>query len=345
MTTTYVGIVRDHSASMRSIKSSAQSDYNVLLDGLKQEIFDKGQDGNVTVVECGYGSTGTTRVVETCTPLKQAKAVSHYDANGSGTPLWDSVGAAITEIENNVKAIHANDPTTAYLVMVITDGEENRSTVWDVRRLQAKLKELQATDKWTFVFRVPRGYAHNLTRMGIPAGNIMEWEQTTKDMERSTAATGAALGNYFAGRSKGINSQTRFYADLGNVSVKDIKQNLNKVTGKITQATVPVNCGGRQIRDVCNEIFGEFITGRAFYQLTKTEEVQPQKIIAIRDKVTNDVYAGVAARNLLGLPLVGYIKLSPTSNDRYDVFVQSTSVNRKILAQTGLLYFNEGVPA
>jgi hypothetical protein len=80
-----------------------------------------------------------------------------------------------------------------------------------------------------------------------------------------------------------------------------------------------------------------YIVGKGFYQLTKTETIQPQKQIAIREKKTGKVYWGNGARDLLGLPQGMEVRVAPNYNPEYDVFVQSTSVNRKLIKDTDVL--------
>jgi hypothetical protein len=41
--------------------------------------------------------------------------------------------------------------------MVITDGEDNNSRKYSGVAIGSIIRTLQATDKWTFVFRVPKG--------------------------------------------------------------------------------------------------------------------------------------------------------------------------------------------
>lgn len=82
-----------------------------------------------------------------------------------------------------------------------------------------------------------------------------------------------------------------------------------------------------------------FVTGRGFYEFTKRETIQDRKEIVIREKATGDMYTGAAARALLGIPLgMGKGKISPKHGDKYDVFVQSTSYNRKLIGNTRFLY-------
>lgn len=335
---TYAAIVRDHSASMRSITRGAMADYNLSLDGLKESV-DGTQEINLTVLECGVGATARVGVAELNQPVRNVRHLSSYGANGSGTPLWDSVGMAIEMLEKNVLYSDRVDPSTAYLVMVITDGAENASRQWDARRLAMKLRELQATDKWTFVFRVPRGDRAALTRLGIPDGNIMEWEQTDAGYTAATTQHTASTKAYFASRSAGLTATNSFYADASALVKEDVKAALVDMSGEVMVADVSVQHNGMMIRDFCERMFGvNYKTGQALYQLTKREEVQDYKRFAVREKTTGKVYMGAAARQMLGLPTYGLIKVVPSGSGPFNIFVQSNSVNRKLVSGTKVLY-------
>jgi hypothetical protein len=79
-----------------------------------------------------------------------------------------------------------------------------------------------------------------------------------------------------------------------------------------------------------------YVNGSAYYQLTKPEKVQSYKQIAIQDKVNGKIYSGVNARTMLNLP-AQEVKVNPASHGTYDIFVQSTSFNRKLIKGTKLL--------
>lgn len=89
----------------------------------------------------------------------------------------------------------------------------------------------------------------------------------------------------------------------------------------------------------------KYKVGRAFYELTKTEDVQQYKEIILQDKESGDMYHGDEARKHLKLlpqctrhGSYAHEKIKPDKNDSYRVFVQSTSVNRKLVGKTKLLY-------
>lgn len=109
---------------------------------------------------------------------------------------------------------------------------------------------------------------------------------------------------------------------------------------------VPVSPGRFQILNVrenqdikgfvqANEL--TFKIGRGFYEFTKTEEIQEKKEVVLEDKMTGDMFSGAQAREMIGLPFGTRGKVRP-SELKYNVFVQSTSVNRKLMGGTRFLY-------
>ena len=49
------------------------------------------------------------------------------------------------------------------------------------------------------------------------------------------------------------------------------------------------------------------------------------------------MYSGQEARQMIGLPDMN-VRVSPNHNADFDIFVQSTSINRKLIAGTRYLY-------
>ena len=339
----YIGISRDHSGSMSNIKRAAAQDYNETISNIKEATTREGIDTVVSVVKCGVGRFDPKVVRESTNSsisVLQPIPESQYTTDGGGTPLFDSVGALI----ETLKAVpDANDPEVSFVVMVITDGYENCSRKWSGVSLGNEIRRLQATDHWTFVFRVPRGHVQSLARLGIPEGNIQEWDQTERGMAVSTQATKSAFTQFYSNLKTGKRSTDKFYTDLVNVSPQQIKASLVNISNQVYFWPVKSSAA---IRPFCErQLHGQTMQkGAAFYQLTKTEkEVQEYKQIAIRDKVSGAVYSGIAARDLLGLPHYGTVKVAPGDHGQYDIFIQSTSVNRKLLPNTLLMYWPNAV--
>ena len=81
-----------------------------------------------------------------------------------------------------------------------------------------------------------------------------------------------------------------------------------------------------------------FKKGRGFYEFTKTETIQGKKEIVLMERSTGDLFEGTAAREMLGLPAGTTVRIKPSNLEKYIVFVQSTSVNRKLIGGTRFLY-------
>jgi len=341
MLKTYVGISRDHSGSMQSIRQAAARDYNSQVVDLQNSAAEYQIATFVSTVKCGVGSAGRVDREHNAVNVNRIPTIvpGSYKADGNSTPLWDSVGELITMLE---AVADANDPDVSFVVMVITDGGENSSRTWSADRLSRKIRELQAKDRWTFTFRVPTGYASNLSSRGIPEGNIYEWDgHSEASLRQASAATSQAIGQYYSNRTKGIHSTQKFYADLSKVSGEQVAAVCEDISAQVQLWPISVVDDGAELRPYVEKRTGQaLLKGAAFYQLVKTEpKVQSYKKIAIRDKVTNAIYSGDAARKLLGVPNNVDIRLAPDPSKKYDIFIQSTSINRKLAKGTQLLYW------
>lgn len=332
----YIGISRDHSGSMQSLKKQATTDYNDNIDAIRSSALKEEIDTIVTVVECGVGFEGIRRE-SVNSSVAALKPLKNYQVSGN-TPLFDSVGELVELLE---KSPDADDPNVSFLVMAITDGEENASRKYSAGKLGDLIRQKQATDRWTFVFRVPKGYSKALVNLGIPSGNIHEWDQSERGLKESSEVTQRAVKNYYTARKAGvIRSTDSFYADLSAVKPAEIKKSMTNISGLVKLWEVKAEGPIREF--VEGKLRGKgMVLGAAFYQLSKKEKkVQSYKLICIRDKKTGEVYAGQSARDLLGLPSTGAITLSPGDHGDYDIFVQSASVNRKLVPGTHVLYWD-----
>ncbi|MCK9369167.1 hypothetical protein M0R04_04400 [Candidatus Dojkabacteria bacterium] len=330
----YIGISRDHSGSMSHITGSAMRDYNETINSIKTEATKYDIDTIVSVVKCGVGRPAKVVRDVVNSNINSLKPLTDYRADGNSTPLFDSIGDLIEMFK---RVPDYNDDTVAFLITVITDGEENSSEYWNAQSISREIIRLQKTDKWTFTFRVPKGSKRRLIGMGIPEGNILEWEQSERGMEKSTQATNVGMTQFYAGRATGQRSSKSFYADMSNINISEVKRNLVDISKEIEFLKITRLEDGMQIRDFVQDKKGTYNKGTAFYQLTKSETLQDYKMIIILDKFKGHVYSGDAARDLLGLPKDGSVRFRPGDHGQYEIYVQSTSVNRKIQVNTNLL--------
>lgn len=330
----YVGFANDHSSSMSGLVTAAIRDYNNNIAAITGAATRNTLDTIVSVV--GFSGSVERQIVNSNPHV--LKPMASWKAGGM-TALYDAVG----ELINLFKSMpDYSNPNVSFLVLATTDGDENSSRSWSQSSLAREIKALQATGRWTFVLRVPEGQKHRVSGLGIPEGNIQEWNTTAAGMEKSTTATTAAFDNFYATRAAGKTSSNVFYADATAVDTSKLLD----VSSKVSLYVVEGWENAHQIRDFVLRRRTRYLKGSAFYQLTKTEaRVGPNKMLAVRDRTTGAIFAGKEARTMLGLSSVDNIRLHPGDHGNYDLFIQSESVNRKLVAGTGVLYWEElGVP-
>lgn len=331
---TYLSIIRDHSGSMSSIARAAARDYNATLAGTKAAAELNNIETLVSTYKCG----GNVQREVLMAPIASIPAMpeASYGASG-GTPLFGSVLQAIADLENSPDMA---DPEATFIVMATTDGDATDQGLR--QQMMNKIRQLELTDRWTFVFRVPRGAARGLASSGIQAGNILEWETTERGAAAASQANTQAMSEFYTNRAAGVKSSKTFYTSVANLTAEEVKAALGDISQEVSLLPVAVADDGKQIRDFVEErLAGQpMLKGAAFYQLVKTEDkIQDYKLIAIREKATGQIFCGPEARDMIGLPRVGDVRVRPETSGAFDVFVQSTSVNRKVTANTSLMYW------
>lgn len=95
----------------------------------------------------------------------------------------------------------------------------------------------------------------------------------------------------------------------------------------------------KDIKDFAQENGLTFATGKGFYQFNKPELIQKGKEIILQERTTGNFFEGLYARKLLNL--IDYDekkRIKPTDFAEYNIFVQSTSANRKLIGGSKFLY-------
>ena len=352
---THVGICLDASGSMAGIANDVQKAVNDILKTIRETDGKNGLETDVSFWTFGVDS-GRSRVPagllnangvhgtlshEVREDYFQRRAstvddVRNYFANGM-TPLADAVGNCIERLMSIPVPPGAD---VSYLVQCLTDGHENSSSKFTVPLVRDAVLARQATDRWTFAFMVPPGAKQQfMTRFGLPAGNVQEWEATTRGIREVTRQAVVGASAYMTSRSVGeTKSLAYFEADLSKVNVNDLASRLTDVTNRVKASKVEKEVS---IKDFIESKGEAYRKGDAFYPLTKKETVDQDKKILVQDKKTGRYYTGKAVRKILGLPEQS-AKLAPGNMAWLNVYLQSTSDNRKLVRGTELVYTKAG---
>lgn len=254
---------------------------------------------------------------------------------------WTRLNDAIIEAISLTEQLDTGDAQHAFLISIVTDGDENRSraTVHSVLN-QVKLKT--ATDRYTFVYAGPNGSSRYALSIGIGPGNATEWEQTAAGIQFLGVTTNNSLNTYTNSRSLGMTNSTSFYAAPvtkdANAFAAKLDDKLDDVSAQVKVERV-TNSDPAVIAKFCQKKFGSFPKGHIYYQLTESEKVQDYKKLIVQDTTTGAFYTGNKAKSLLGVPnFQGTVRIKPGALGEFKIFVQSTSVNRKLNPNTAVVY-------
>lgn len=346
----YVAIVMDSSGSMSNVYDLSIAAINAQLDKIKIESQDRDQASYVTVFN--FEDVVHPPIINNQFIHQVAPVTLNQFRRGGSTALFDAIGKAINLLQQNATRAPA-DADASFLVIVITDGQENASKLWNRTTLTDSIRKLQGSDRWTFAFSGPRGSSQEMQRqLGLYAGNITEWENSRIGTQTMTTHNVAGLGNFYQSRSAGLRSTKSFFQpDLSQVSSRDLAK-LQDVKDQFK--VLPVNDyapDGRpwEIRPFVEDRLSRNTTlrrqagdqyqlGNAYYELTKPEDVQPHKDIVIMNRSTGAIFGGNEARRAIGMPDNCEVRVKPGNHANFRLFVRSTSVNRKLVHGTAVLY-------
>jgi von Willebrand factor type A domain-containing protein len=330
--TTHVAIVVDSSGSMQHLRRNVVDSLNQQLDTLKQKSAEFNQDTRVSLYTFSYQSDIKRHRFEDDPRSIREWTEQEYNPRGN-TALVSAVRRAIGDLS---KLPDAEDKNSAFLVITITDGQENDSYYDDKLFVPREMKRLNGTDRWTFVFAGPHGSRRELeTFFGAFAGNVTEWETTTKGLSAYTGQTIGALSGYMATRSQGITMTKSFFQpDLSTVDSKQVRKSLDDLTHNFKRLPVKKECDIKPFVEEATK--RPYAVGTAFYELTKKEKVQRQKDLLLLERSNNKIFGG-PTRQFIGLPNDDLVVVDPGNHGDWRIFVQSTSTNRKLVRGTDLL--------
>lgn len=324
----HIALVLDASGSMQGRESEVIAVSDNLVQHLAQRSKELDQETRVTI----YSFDNRTECLIYDKDVLRMPSISHlYRVNGS-TSLIDATIKSLEDLSKTPELYGEH----AFLVYVLTDGEENASHSRP-SDLSTRLDRLP--DHWTVAVFVPNQTGvHEAKRFGFPKDNIQIWDTNAKlGLESVGETIRKTTDTFMQARTQGVRgSRNLFNLDLSKVNVRTVAKSLDKYKGASQIFRVkkdsPINSFIEQSAGV------DYKLGNAYYQLSKSEKVQKNKRVALVSRVDGDVYVGYAARDLLGLP-DHEVKINAADHPDFSIFIQSTSVNRKLISGTDVLYF------
>jgi hypothetical protein len=202
---TRIAIVLDRSSSMGVIQSATIDMFNEQITTIKSNA--KGIDTKVSLFT--FASHADEPTIFNAAPSKLAKlTLQDYRPNGM-TAMYDGVLKAVNALEGLPES---REPGTSFLIIVISDGQENYSRECTQTMLADRIKKLQGTGRWTFSYLGANQDLASVSRqLNIPLGNTMSWTASNVGTMSASISTRSATEQYLANRSMGIQASANFY--------------------------------------------------------------------------------------------------------------------------------------
>ena len=335
--TNHVTLVLDRSGSMSGKEQAVIKAVDAQISSLADMSQKMDQETRVTVVIFD----DVVEVLVYDKDVLRLPSIKEYYKPRGATALVDATLKSIEDLEK-IPELYSDH---AYLMFVVTDGVENRSRNTP-SMLERKIRTLG--DNWTVAALVPdmRGEQYAL-KCGFPGGNILQWDTTTTaGFEQAASKIKAATSSFMQSRAAGVRGSRSVFVggqlDATSVKMSNLKPlptsdyQLVPVVRTNDTFTHPKNGPVVEIKKFVDHAYPPYRVGRTYYQLVKSEKVQGNKQVAVRDKKTSKVYAGSDARKLIGLPDHD-VTVRPGANPEYDLFIQSSSTNRHLPLGTKVL--------
>lgn len=361
----HVAFVIDESGSMEHLVNDVPKVFDAQVRWLAELSTDMDQETRVSL----YTLSGqdVRCVLYDQDALRLPSLVNSYRPR-NGTPLVQAVDKAISDLRKTPELYGDH----GYLLFALTDGDENTSAIpgvhfgYDVKAAKAKyLSNILAglADNWTVACLVPDFRGKMLAeQFGFAKGNIAIWDASSKQgLNDAGEEIKAATSSYFTQRAAGTRGTQTLFTQ--NVSAAQVASSGLAPVDPANFMIVPValastsslayvipkksitkkNPNGLkhvEIMPFIQETGRTYVAGGTFYELVKSEKWDPHKEVALIHRQTKQVYKGEQCKKLLGLTSVSTrVRPQPVKGGDYDVFIQSTSVNRHLPLGSRVLIF------
>jgi hypothetical protein len=128
------------------------------------------------------------------------------------TALNDAIATTISGLQ---KVNDKDDPLTSFLMIIITDGEENNSKEYPGRynkEIKKMITEVQNTNRWTVTFMGANQNIDEVSKnLNIDRGNAIGFAANSAGMKKASLTVTKGLTSYYSSRRSGETSIKSFY--------------------------------------------------------------------------------------------------------------------------------------
>jgi hypothetical protein len=205
---TNIAFVLDCSTSMSEDKATTVDGFNAQVEVIREGAKSAGA---TTYTDVHFSTEVHLRCVAGSLEELKPLTAREYKTNG-WTSLYDALGATVAAL---LGTPGINDSQTATLVTVFTDGDENRSRLYDGPTLRAVVERLEATGRWTFALVGPFESVTGLAKiLSVNPRNIAGFDVSSGASKvQAFDKVASASANYMTMRSSGATQSSSLYDD------------------------------------------------------------------------------------------------------------------------------------
>jgi len=210
--------VVDQSGSMSGSEGATIEGFNSQLNTLKN--LKKENPEQEFVVSVTYFEDEVMDIIKFA-PIEQVQFLSRENYKPGGlTALLDAIGRSIEQIQRNFSQEIKEDRATVVMI-ILTDGGENASKFYTHNLVAERIKELDATGKWTFSFLGADLDATNSSdRLNIRRENVVSFSKSNYSSMMKQVSE--SISTYTSRKSKGQIINNLF----DDISEKDQRDNI-----------------------------------------------------------------------------------------------------------------------
>jgi uncharacterized protein YegL len=215
---TFYHFVVDQSGSMSGSEGATIEGFNSQLNTLKN--LKKENPEQEFVVSVTYFEDEVMDIIKFA-PIEQVQSLSRENYMPGGlTALLDAIGRSIDRIQQTFSQEIKEDKATVVMV-ILTDGGENASKFYTHNLVAERIKELDATGKWTFSFLGADLDATNSSdRLNIRRENVVSFSKSNYSSMMKQVSE--SISKYTSRKSKGQIINNLF----DDISEKDQRDNI-----------------------------------------------------------------------------------------------------------------------
>lgn len=209
----YIAIVLDRSGSMKYSRSATIGGFNQQANKIRKEAQDSGIETYVSFYT--FNQNVEPHYVNNSINFLQDMTDEEYVCVGD-TAMFDAVGQAITDFKRNT---NANDKGNSYVVLVVSDGRENKSKKWTREALAEEIKACQDSGLWTFTYL---GANQDLSKvaagLNIPKGNVAAYVADNAGTKSAWHSNSRNISKIFKAKAGGQSQLNTFYNDKQEIT-------------------------------------------------------------------------------------------------------------------------------